>query len=568
MQNTLALIENETKGNLSDGAERKIVKANEKQRQEDAKSATLSDVVGKFGCYQFLIILYSFVRYVCEAMMTNSGTLMAPDLEFWCQLPANHTIDEFSKPLNESASDYLKSKCQLEFKNHSIYDCSKWSFNTTLSGSTMTDYFQLNCDRDSLRSTFQGTISIGVLASVLWGSFSDRHGRNLATRICFISALIFGLISYFTSNFYVFTLARCLCTFSDAGLVLSLTTIVVETVDAKHRGHVCIFVYTGWSMGVMIMPWIVEFFRDYKQLMLFTVICHLFTMPWIWFTVGESIRWLLVNGRFDEAEREATRVCAWNRMDLDRAKYKQMSSKYHRIGENRRIKLQLQKGNWSKSKLLLVSVFGGLSKVKQLFLSRELTIITLAMAWVSFNGELLYMVTILINSDIGNNIKLNYAVGGLMEILASFAAGFMIASLSRKFSLVLTLFIVSAFCFALALFHQMPAVSIWILNVAKFAISTLTSTIYVIITEAYPTNLRQTGIGFTCLLGGSGAILGPFMRKELVDLIGMTWVIVILASVPLTAILVTILFIKETKGIELADDLDDIGPENSSDTHV
>ena len=548
--------------------------------QDTTKAATsVPDLIGEFGIYQLSLTIVAFVRYVCVAMMTNSGALIAPTVDFWCRPPDDVTV---AYPINvTNEAEFLKNKCDLEIVANGFtgpYKCQEWSFDTTKHGLTLTDAFKLNCDRDWYRSAFQSSISIGVtLASVVFGSFSDENGRRLTLRISCVVSLVAGSISVLAPDYTTYTVARSICSMSDIGIVSSLYTLIVETLGNKYRGSTCIIVFTGWSMGVMVMPWITEHFLNFRHVMLFTVCCHILTLPWL-MTVGESIRWLLINENYQEAKLEVERICSWNmgssysRADSEarmldvRGNFEELKARFEARAERRhKMGDAISRKNESLGQTIVRSLFGGFLKVGQIFKSKELLVTTITIVWTTFNSELMYMLFILINSDVGDNIKLNYAIGGLMEILATLIAIVMISRLKRRLSLSSTLLVISASIFTLAFTHNHPAWSIPVLNFTKLAISTLSSLIYVIATELFPTSLRQTGMGLAATLGSMGAVVAPFIRKEVTDMIGMSNVMLLLFCLPFSAAVVIPLCLRETKDVELPDDVDEL--EQEAETH-
>lgn len=556
------------------------------------KADGVADIVGEYGIYQLSLTIITFLRYVGVAMMTNAGSLLAPNVDFWCVLPSNITSAQiaFESATNQTVEDYLHNRCHIDtVHQRAPYQCERWTFSKD-AGVTLTDTFELVCERNWLRSAFQSIVSVGVVvAAVAWGSFSDRHGRNFTVRVCFVWSLAMGLISYYANNFLLYAVARSLCSFGDLGLVASLSTIVVELLGNRYRGAVIIIVYTGWAFGVMIMPWITGYYQNYRHVMLFTVAFHALTGLWL-MTIHESPRWLLTNGRIEEAREEMRRVVLWQsnflsiipfrrylrldqytRLDEVDWKFDRLKPKYMMIAERNKAQRMQEKLGASRLKLCCLSFLGGLDKVGQLFKSFELIKTTMTLIWTTFNSELMYMFFIMINSDIGN-LELNYLIGGIMETVASVLSIFMIAAMRRKVSLTFTLTTIACLCLALAFTHQLPSVSPWILNSTKLAISTLSSLIYVTTTEIFPTNVRQTGFGLTGTIGSLGAVVAPFMRTELNSMIGLTNVMVILFLLTMSAALTIPFLLRETKGVEIPDDEGDIETvsetnESQIDTH-
>lgn len=528
----------------------------------------VASIIGEFGFYQLSLTIFTLFRYTLTAMMTNAGPLLAPDAKFWCQIP-KELNDSIAIPKNLTRMDYLASKCQVQLVNGSQFECKSWTYDTTGTGITLTDTFNLVCDRDWLRSAFQSMVSIGIVfAAVIWGSISDRHGRKLTLWICFVWTLIASFVSFMAEDLIVFAIARCLSTFGDLGTVTSLSTLIVETLGNKYRGPIGLIVYTGWAFGVMLMPWLVDYYLNFRHSMLFLMACHLLSLPWL-LTLGESIRWSLVNGFPDEAHREVRRICRFNcsgdqdSLHMVDTQFNKLKEKFVLAGRRQKAYRENVESKMSWPTFILMSLFGGMSKVGEIFKSRVLAITATTIIWTTFTSELLYMLFVLMNSDIGEDTKLNYAIGGIMETLATILSIIMVSILSRKLSLVSTLVSLSGLCCTLAYTHHNASISVWVLNLTKLSVSTLTSLVYVTTTEIYPTNLRQTGFGLSSTVGSMGAVVAPFIRHELTNLIGMTRVMQILMILPLSAAIVIIFNLRETKGVELPDEVDELETETS-----
>lgn len=529
-----------------------------------AKAPTLAEISGGYGFYPISVTIICFIRYVCLAMMTNSGSLLAPDLEYSCLVPKDLESQIVHLP-NETLSETLKNKCSLKLTNGLEYKCVRWSFNTSSTGSTLTDSLSLVCDSNWYRSAFQSAVSLGVVAAALvWGPLSDELGRLFSIRVCFIWSLFWGLTSYFAENFSLYALARAFCTIGDIGLVSSMSLVAIELVSDRLRGVTLIIVYTGWSLGVMIMPWITDYFRDYKYVTLFTVFCHVLTLPFVIY-VGESVRWMMTDGRFVEAKRELERIRAWNLKVKSNNKenfnqeFDHFKLKYQAMANNRSSgKLdQVAKTRLPSPMRILRTLIGSYSHFGEFFQSKSLAVSASSIIWISFNAELFYMLFVMINSDIGGDLKTNYAMGFLMELVATFIGLFMTTYISRRLSLASTIAAISGSCFLLAFMYHDPKLSMYIMNFAKIAISNLTSLVWVTSNEIFPTNLRQTGNGLTGALGSMGAVVAPFVRTELIDMIGMKSVMLILVVTSTSAGLVTFI-LRETKDRDLPDSLEEM----------
>ena len=639
-----------------------------------------------------------------------------------------------------------------------IRECTDFTYQLAQDqGLTMTSEFDLVCDQDWLRSLFQSLISASiVVAHVIWGTFSDKYGRFQAQRICLVISLGAGIMSIFAPDFWTFTLTRAVCSFGDLGMVVSLTTVVVELVGSKYRGTSVALVNFGYALGVSLLPYVVAYFENFRQVVGFTVLCHMITMPFVLAT-NESIRWLLTNRKFDQARKELKRIARWNRSCRDlwssigwpwasekatsqtepamagekvpgqrsaaqaqrketfELKFKEFveqiesqnlydptveverASKQQQQHQRQRLDLPTisvsdpmrstlspnspsngQQSVWRpievdtsirrsnddnsrpedttsspgasvaqmrrsiscghlldsgtvdvnkdgstdtgdglklgqidaigdkderlsqldiKMKRLTLpqmsrdsSVYGDgepdddgatigrrnhlirrypgcqqqpdcinlvahqlsfVGRVSRLFRDKKLMIAVFTIVWTTFNSELLYTSFIIINLEVGEDVYLNYVLGGCMEALAAIMASLLLSYSPRRVSLIAFWLLISLSCFGLSLAHIDSTWAVWMLALAKFSQSSLSSIASVAAYESFPTFLRQSGSGLVFTLGMLGSVFAPLIFAEFDDHAGMDRVLMTFSCSSLTAAILIYLFLNETRNCEL-----------------
>lgn len=798
----------------------------------------LSGFVGEHGPYQLYITLVLFLRYVFLGLMANSGPLMTPDVTFYCQLPMDEVAaimpnitllnqteqelemkEEFKRicqldlhlyqqtyllnstilspgssannslNLNPATGGLLHHQQQQQLSKlgntSNVRECTDFTYEiATDQGRTMTSEFDLVCDRDWLRSFFQSLISAAiVVAYVFWGTFSDKYGRFRAQKLCLLVSLIAGGLSIFAMDFWTFVLARALCSFGDLGLVVSLTTTVVELVGNRYRGISVAAVNFGYALGVTLLPYIVAYFEDFRLVVAFTVFCHLLTMPLI-LTTNESIRWLITNRKFHSAKKELKRIARWNKSSssglfefcirkinakptttsmkheqaytktstceesaqqtaehqppvnvddrqafeslfkqfIDQIESQNMcdpfgdspspcestsphessitasnpspqpaqcpavnrsSSLVPEIYVNKHVggekganllsssdchlnpreaiivrdcsgnglhlpdtyKRQLveaasmlgnnlllnssavrlvrtascgqidclpdsgSRSNTQRLKFyrsretmqslcsvavpvivltkaedghsieylkvsddyaeeeafrvrnraaqqpdcinLVASQLSFVGRVSRLFKDKKLMTAVFTIVWTTFNSELQYTSYIIINLEVGEDIYLNYVLGGCMEALAAISASLLLSYAPRRQSLIAFWLLISLSCFGLSVAHIDSTWAVWLLASAKFSQSCLSSIASVAAYESFPTFLRQSGSGLVFTLGMLGSVFAPLIFAEFDDHAGMDRVLMTFSVSSLTAAILIYLFLKETRNCEL-----------------
>lgn len=719
-------IQNERQSSENDTI-REIEREEKEKSTEPNSTIQLSDLVGNYGSYQVYLTLLLFIRYLLLGLMANSGSLLAPDVVFYCDLPfeevkaiiPNITLLSRSEQEQEIREEF-KEICQLDSHLYQGLDIIRWPSksryrecdqfkydNLKDQGRTVTSEFDLVCQRESLRSVYQCLVSAAIVVGyVFWGTFSDRYGRFKAQKLCLFVSLIAGAVSILAWDFWSFVIARSISSFGDLGIVVSLTTSVVELVGNKYRGFSVALVNFGYALGVALLPYFTSYFEDFRLVIAYTVLCHLITMPMFLFT-DESVRWLLTNRRLNEAERELKRIKKWNSnvskalkfkwlMCLNERKKEETEEKYKKTKEDFKFKLEClieqlesqnlcdpktrviidneddendsdneqdletdicnQRTNMIEATYNLDSRFKSMSsiisanagstqsslyeslasidfeaiecnngidfdyrsvnidieeaneaiepysndnnrissrasrmtrprsraqnrsdslrgrstvcqhpdcinivahqlsfvgRINRLFRDKQLMIAVFTLFWTTFNSELQYASYIIINIEVGEDLYLNYILGACMEALAAIMAFFLLSYAPRRESLIGFWILISVSCLSLSIAHIDSHWAVWLLALAKFSQSSLSSIANVAAYESFPTFLRQSGSGLVFTLGMLGSVFAPVIFAEYNDHDGMDRVLMTFSFFSLTAAILIYLFLKETRNCEL-----------------
>lgn len=179
--------------------------------------------------------------------------------------------------------------------------CSKWTYDQTDYDYNAVTELNLVCDKKHLKSLIQSVHGLGeVVGNPLFGLLSDKFGRH---KIFFI-AVAFGLLSSFSpvvsTGLVAFTVCRFINSFTTASLYNLPYIIMTELVGPKQRTRLVGIGAICWTIGMCILPFIAYLTRNYVTL---TIVPTLLILPiaFYWKILPESPRWLLSQGRYDEA---------------------------------------------------------------------------------------------------------------------------------------------------------------------------------------------------------------------------------------------------------------------------
>uniref|UniRef100_A0A3B5A998 Solute carrier family 22 member 7-like n=1 Tax=Stegastes partitus TaxID=144197 RepID=A0A3B5A998_9TELE len=176
---------------------------------------------------------------------------------------------------------------------------SGWVYDNSTFTSTLATEWDLVCDRKSLTKTSSSIFFFGVmLGAVAFGFLCDKYGDNTLLA-SYIMSMVFGFSTAFANSFVLFSALRFLTGFALTGL--SLNSLVLSNVIGS----------LTWCVGNMLLAGIAFLVTDWRTLtMAVTAPLGLAVLTW-W--VPESARWLLANGKVEEAQFYLDRCAKINR---------------------------------------------------------------------------------------------------------------------------------------------------------------------------------------------------------------------------------------------------------------
>ncbi|CAK1546443.1 unnamed protein product [Leptosia nina] len=276
--------------------------------------------IGDFGWYQrmlfILMIPYSFFFafvYFSQIFMT-----VVP-AEHWCYVPelANFSV-EMRRHIAIPRTEGKYEKCivydvdwqtvltsgDLEPKTWPTKKCDgKWEFNfTDVPYETIATQLGWVCEKDNYPATAQAVFFCGaIVGGLIFGWIADKYGRIPAILGTNMTGFIAGVGTAFTNSFWSFCLCRFLVGLAYDNCFMVMYIVVVEYVGPKWRTFVAnmsIAVY--FTFAACLLPWIALAVADWRIYTLITstpLVLSILT-PWV---VPESARWLISQGRIDEA---------------------------------------------------------------------------------------------------------------------------------------------------------------------------------------------------------------------------------------------------------------------------
>jgi MFS transporter, putative metabolite:H+ symporter len=356
--------------------------------------------------------------------------------------------------------------------------------------------WNLNASQLGLLGT---AIFLGMLVGALvWGRVSDLMGRKVG----FISTIaidsVFGLLSAFSPSFAWLVILRTLTGFGVGGTLPVDYSIFAEYLPPQKRGRYLVLLEAFWALGAVVaagLAWLIVPRLGWRWLLAVSALPGIIIV-FIRREIPESPRYLLVSGKPEQAREVLAKVAAANGRVLPNRPLQPIQSTVQaRVTD-------LLKPNLRLTSLLLWLIWFALS--------------------LGYYGTFTWLPRFL-GAKMGTlDVYQNAFILALAQLPGYFSAAYLVEEIGRKRTLALYLVASGVFTYLFAAadsLNWLVFMGIWM---SFFTLGAWGAT-YAYTPEAYPTNLRATGMGaasaWTRIAGAMAPWLGAALSSGQFDLV-------------------------------------------------
>ncbi|XP_056264724.1 organic cation/carnitine transporter 2-like [Pseudoliparis swirei] len=361
-----------------------------------------------------------------------------------------------------------------------------WLYSKDVYRSNIVTEWDLVCGDEWKVPFASSTLFVGYLfGSLISGHLSDRYGRKKVVFVSLAAQCLSVLLQSFSHSWRMFCVMFLFVGASQISIYISAFVLGTEVLSKTMR---VLFTTLGaflfYCIGYMTLPWIAYGIREWRTLLAVLSMTSVVYIP-LWWFIPESPRWLITQGRLEEAEvivREAARK---NKVAAPPVIFKE-----------------------SELGILPSRTYSMLDVLR----SRNMRCITLMclVLWMAINVG--YFGLSLNTSNLSGDPFMNCFLSAASEVPAYIVSTLLLRRCPRK-ALLSSFLVLGGGVLLLIQFipNNLQYVALALEMTGKFGFTMAFSIVYIYTAELYPTVLRNVGMGVCSSAARVGSITAPYV---------------------------------------------------------
>ncbi|KAM8939228.1 solute carrier family 22 member 20-like [Pelodytes ibericus] len=521
--------------------------------------------LGGVGCFQLLhtiLLLIPVALLACHNLLQNfTGAMPAHH----CRVPASSafqpqdkspkTLDQINLlkmfiPVDQDQKlerciqyrqikglHFLRNQTGNNWRNTSTEPCREgWTYDQSVFSSTIVTEWNLVCNRSTWKQMSRSIYMTGVLLGALvFGNLADKFGRMEILTWSYLQMGIAGSCAAFLPSFDAYCAFRFLSGLASSAISVNSFSLILEWMPKRGRTLAGNFFGFSYSLGQLLLAALAYKIRDWRwlQFAVSAPFCVFFIYSW-W--LPESARWLILRNKPHQALKNLCKAAHFNR----------------RLQESEKLTAEMLQAEMKKEIMEMRSSHSITDLVRTPAMRR----ISMCLILVWFSTNFTYYGLSMDLQSFGTSVFLAQTLFGSVEMMAKMLVMVAMTFVGRRVMQVMSLVLAGVMVLAYGFVpHDMQMLCTVLAVTGKAFLACSITCMYLYTGELYPTEIRQTGMGFTAMNARLGSAMASVVHlsKDL----SLSLLLVIFGITPIVAGLLSC-FLFETRHLPLPDTISEV----------
>ncbi|XP_043944897.1 solute carrier family 22 member 5-like [Protopterus annectens] len=321
--------------------------------------------------------------------------------------------------------------------------------------------------------------------------FAFRYGRKKVFFVSLIMQTVFSLIQVGSNSWEMFAVLYVLVGLGQTSNFLCAFVLGSELLRKQARlAYSCCAINVGFAIGYLMVPLFGYLIRDWQMLLLALSLPGLLYIP-LWWVIPESPRWLLSQGRIEEAEAIIIKAAKRNRITPPVPVFKPEDVK----------KYVLEISEEKDRKYTYLDIVNNFN-IGIITIVTNLVWLVISMTYYGLN---------LNTPNLNGDPYLNSFYSAATEVIAYIASWVILIYGYRRAASASLLFTSGSILLLVQLIPSdlTTAINVLVL-LGKLCITSVFAVVYVYTSELYPTVVRNMGVSMNAMSSRIGSLISPY----------------------------------------------------------